>query len=85
MRRSFLSRSFCSRALPAFWPDELQWQALQQQTSESLRALADVRSDNATLRRKAFKGLLGTAQAVRGPVPIYVQILYTYNTYILYI
>ena len=57
MSRSFLSRSFCSRALPAFWPDELQWQALQQQTSESLRALADVRSDNAILRCKAFGAL----------------------------
>ena len=44
------------RALPHEWlSHELQWQGLQQQVSESLGALADVRSDDASVICRRFR------------------------------
>eukprot|EP00439_Symbiodinium_sp_Y106_P063310 s1699_g9.t2 len=43
------------RGLPTVWPTGGEWQVLQQQASQHLAALADVRTDNASLICRHFR------------------------------
>ena len=58
------------RALPNEWlSDDLQWQGLQQEVSESFGALADVRSDDASIICRRFRAAKSAAGANETDAP----------------
>ena len=58
------------RTLPNEWlSDDLQWQGLQQEVSESFGALADVRSDDASIICRRFRAAKSAARANETDAP----------------